>query len=230
MSKRLTTEEFITKAIIVHGDRYDYSKVEYIQNKKKIIIICPEHGEFMQIPSGHIRGKGCAICSNNVISTKSEFIEKANIIHNFKYDYSLIEYKNRHSKILILCPDHGGFLQKPNNHLNKQNCPSCAKGGGFDKNKPGYCYYIKFESENNIPLYKIGITTITTKRRLQTMGIYKEYTPTILQELYFENGIDALRVETCILKAYNKFKYKGEKIMVNGNTELFIKDILGLDQ
>lgn len=63
MSQKLTTEEFIKKAREVHGDRYDYSKVEYVNSKEKVTIICPEHGEFMQVPSMHLRGHGCAKCS-----------------------------------------------------------------------------------------------------------------------------------------------------------------------
>ena len=63
MSQKLTTEEFIKKAREVHGDKYDYSKVEYVNSKEKVTIICPEHGEFMQVPSMHLRGHGCAKCS-----------------------------------------------------------------------------------------------------------------------------------------------------------------------
>ena len=62
---KLTTEEFIKKSREVHGDKYDYSKVEYVNNKNKVIIICPEHGEFPQYPVNHIRGKGCPKCAKN---------------------------------------------------------------------------------------------------------------------------------------------------------------------
>lgn len=60
--KRLTTEEFITKARAVHGDKYDYSKAEYINNHKKVCIICPAHGEFWQKPNNHLNGHGCSSC------------------------------------------------------------------------------------------------------------------------------------------------------------------------
>ena len=53
MSKKLTTEDFIRKAKLVHGDKYDYSKVDYKGNKEKVCIICPEHGEFWQSPVNH---------------------------------------------------------------------------------------------------------------------------------------------------------------------------------
>ena len=60
--RRLTKEEFIEKARQVHGDKYDYSKVEYKNNKTKICIVCPIHGEFWQRPNDHLNGRGCDKC------------------------------------------------------------------------------------------------------------------------------------------------------------------------
>lgn len=60
---QLTTEEFIKRARAVHGDKYDYSKVEYVNSHTKVCIICPEHGEFWQTPSNHMRGKTCKVCA-----------------------------------------------------------------------------------------------------------------------------------------------------------------------
>lgn len=79
MSKRLTTNDFIERAIQVHGGKYDYSKSEYAGKDKPIIIICPIHGEFVQTPNNHWKGKGCSKCSNNHKLTQSEFIDKANV-------------------------------------------------------------------------------------------------------------------------------------------------------
>lgn len=67
---KLTTEEFIKKAREVHGDRYDYSKVEYVNSKTKVRIICSEHGEFLQLPSNHLRSNGCPICAKIATVTK----------------------------------------------------------------------------------------------------------------------------------------------------------------
>ena len=64
MPKKFTTEEFIQRARKVHGDKYDYSKVEYVNNRTKVCIICPEHGEFWQAPTNHTDGKrGCPYCN-----------------------------------------------------------------------------------------------------------------------------------------------------------------------
>ena len=133
-STRKTTQEFIEDAKEIHGDKYDYSKVEYINNKIKVCIICPIHGEFYQIPTVHINNKsGCPKCNNKVIDIKhslmtlSEFIQKANLKHDNKYDYSKVKYKGSNKKIDIICPIHGLFQQKPNNHLQGQGCPQCGK-------------------------------------------------------------------------------------------------------
>ena len=82
MAKKYTQEEFIEKAKAIHGDKYDYSKVEYVNGRTKICIICPEHGEFWQIPNSHLMGKGCKMCGiENTVSknsdTQKDFIEKA---------------------------------------------------------------------------------------------------------------------------------------------------------
>ena len=120
------TEEFIEKAILVHGDKYDYSKVDYKQNKNKVIIICKEHGEFEQKPISHLNGQGCSKCYGNEKSNTEEFIEKSMIIHGNKYDYSKVDYINVNTKIIVICKIHGEFEQTPNSHLAGSGCNNCA--------------------------------------------------------------------------------------------------------
>ncbi len=131
MCKKLTTNEFIEKAKQVHGDKYDYSKVEYKGANDKVCIICPEHGEFWQTPSNHVRGQHCPKCCYKKISLMrlsnvNEFIKKANKIHNFKYDYSKVKYVNSQTKVCIICPEHGEFYQTPNSHLMGRGCFECG--------------------------------------------------------------------------------------------------------
>lgn len=104
-----TTEEFIQKATEVHSDKYDYSKVNYINAKNKVCIICPIHGEFWILPSEHLGGRGCPKCSNEHLwdkrtdrPTTASFIEKANFIHNGKYIYDKTKYKDSKSKLRII--------------------------------------------------------------------------------------------------------------------------------
>ena len=126
-----TTEQFIEKAIKVHGDKYDYSKVEYVNNKTKICIICPKHGEFWQKPSSHLSGNGCNLCAIDRLIIKKtltteQFIEKARKVHGDKYDYSKVEYKGALEKVCVICPKHGEFWQTPNAHIHlKEGCSSC---------------------------------------------------------------------------------------------------------
>ena len=67
---KLTTEEFIVRAKEVHGDKYDYSKVEYVNSTTKVCIICPKHGEFWQKPGNHMKGHGCARCASDANAAK----------------------------------------------------------------------------------------------------------------------------------------------------------------
>lgn len=76
-AKNSNTKEFILKAEKVHGDRYDYSKVNYVKSSLKIVIICKLHGEFLQTPANHLRGNGCPICSKNIKYTKEVCLKEA---------------------------------------------------------------------------------------------------------------------------------------------------------
>jgi very-short-patch-repair endonuclease len=127
-----TTEQFIAEAKKVHGDKYDYSKVEYVNAKTKICIICPLHGEFWQTPNDHLSGKGCKICKTEKIKgiltkTTEQFIAEAKKVHGDKYDYSKVEYLNSHTKICIICKKHGEFWQMPYEHLNGKGCKICRE-------------------------------------------------------------------------------------------------------
>ena len=132
--KRKTTEQFIKEAKKVHGDKYDYSLTEYKNTDTKVKIICPKHGVFEQRPHDHLKGHGCDKCAkelSSIIRSSSleQFIKKAKKIHGDKYDYSLVDYKNNHTKVKIICPIHGEFEQIPYVHLKGANgcdCPKCV--------------------------------------------------------------------------------------------------------
>ena len=129
--RKKSVDEFMEKAIEQHGIRYDYSKINYIDLKTKILIICKKHGEFEQTPSKHILGQGCKKCgdettSNKLCSTTDKFIEKANIKHNCKYDYSKTQYIRSNDKVIIICPMHGPYLQTPSDHLCGYGCNKCS--------------------------------------------------------------------------------------------------------
>ncbi len=224
------TEKFIEKAIKVHGNKYDYSSVVYLNNSHKIKIICPEHdmfeqspkvhlrgigcklcnldskvkswedfvatasrihnnkfeypkcrdnwkglyasqviccpihGDFDQVPYMHLRGHGCKKCFTDVNKYKQDFILKASIIHNSKYDYSNIDYINSQTKISILCPTHGNFLQVPRNHLNGQGCNQCANDKS--KNTLQVCLDRFKKAHNDVYDYSL----VTEEQLVRTKG------------------------------------------------------------
>jgi hypothetical protein len=124
-------ETFVEKAILKHGNTYDYSKVNYINSRTKVKINCNRHGEFNQTPNGHLSGRGCSECKfekcsyrmrNNIL----DFIEKAKKIHGDYYDYHICNYIGCHEKVIIVCNKHGEFFQTPNNHLSGKGCLLCS--------------------------------------------------------------------------------------------------------
>lgn len=134
MAKKYTTEDFILKAKEIHGNKYDYSKVEYINAKTKVCIVCPKHGEFWQTPDKHIQHHCCPYCNIKRKPTIEEYLLKVNNVHNYKYDYSETVYKNKNTKICVICHkkdengiEHGKFWLTAHNHLNGRGCPKCAK-------------------------------------------------------------------------------------------------------
>lgn len=126
-----SNKQWIQEAIKVHANKYCYDKVDYRGNKVKISIICLNHGEFWQTPGKHLIGQGCPKCKNQRVgkclqSNTAKFIENSVKIHGKKFDYSKVEYIGSHSKVCIICPEHGEFYQPPTNHLSGNGCPKCA--------------------------------------------------------------------------------------------------------
>lgn len=147
------TQEFIKKAICVHSDRYDYSKVNYDGRGNNITIICKIHGEFLQTPNAHLRGCGCQKCGGKLKSSTLEFIDRAITIHNGVYSYADVKYTRCDKKINIICHKHGVFIQTPQHHLEGRGCPKCAKRG-FSKMQIQWLEFL--EKFNNITIQHIG--------------------------------------------------------------------------
>jgi len=148
-----TTEDFIIDAKKIHGDKYDYSLVDYKNCKERIKIICSIHGDFEQTPDGHLTGRGCFKCSGTIKRTKNEFIEKDRMIYGDKYDYSLVEYKNNTTKVKIICSKHNIFEQIPKNHLNGHECPYC-----YGNNKKTTEEFINESKKINNDKYNYSLT------------------------------------------------------------------------
>lgn len=132
MAKKLTQEEFIEKAKEKHGDKYDYSKVKYVNTNTPVTIICRKHGEFDVRPADFIRSKygSCHQCKNERLRDersmgKDRFIKKSKTIHGDGYNYDEVVYVNNRTKVILTCPNGHRIEQTPDNHF-KYGCYKCA--------------------------------------------------------------------------------------------------------
>ena len=246
------TEYFINQAKEVHGDKYDYSLVDYKDIYTKIKIICKEHKEFFQSPVLHLQKSGCSLCANlrrgdyNKLSTIS-FKEKANKVHNNKYDYSLVEYVKNNLKIKIICSIHKEFEQLPMCHMRGYGCAKCGnnlKSKYHSKNPTGWSksnWWITSQKSKQYDsfkvyvlecwndeekFYKIGRTFRKINQRFK-VNAEMPYTYKILEIFKFkdlteENCIKCYDLETK-LKNMNKENKYIPKIFFKGNKECFSK-------
>ncbi len=226
-------ERFISDAIAAHGDKYDYTEVEYVNALSNVKIVCPVHGPFLQKPANHVRGVGCSKCSDIVAADKrrlstEEFVERAREIHGGKYDYSKAVYITGHDKVEIICPEHGVFWQSAVNHTkgNKAGCPGCAVSG-FDQTKPALLYYLAVMTDKSETLYKIGITNLNVQKRFPNVDLARIR---VIKTWSYESGAEAAKREITILQEFSDDLYTGVDVLIGaGNTELFVSDVLGLD-
>lgn len=136
--KSCTLEQVIDKFKAVHGDKYIYDKVKYIDNKTKVIVTCPKHGDFQITPSNHKQGNGCSECGNLTIKEKrtkslAQFIIDAENIHKDEkgaplYRYSEFSYTKTSAVGKIHCKRcQKSFQQTPQVHLKGCGCPICGR-------------------------------------------------------------------------------------------------------
>lgn len=231
-------EEFVQEANRIHGSKYDYSRVIYVNNKTKVDILCPKHGVFSQLPATHTcKGGGCKRCANEHHAGQyhkkdtSWFTKRGREIHGDKYDYSKVEYHRYHDKVEIVCPDHGSFFQTAGSHIhNKSGCPTCSykdyEGGygrkRFDnhpelKNRDALLYVIRVFKEGEC-FIKIGITQKTVYDRFNI----NNRLPYDYEELYTERGklYDLFVKEQHVKKQFKRHKHV-PSTKFNGHSECF---------
>ena len=234
LNRTKTLDEFIAQAKLVHGDKYDYSKVEYKNSNEKICIICPIHGEFWQIPSSHIsNASGCPKCANNQRYSKEEFIETAKLVHGDKYDYSKVEYKNNYTKVCIICDktdkngiQHGEFFTTPHTHLKGSQCPKCKFYSKLEEevrkilkeNNINYIEQKTFEGLKHINNLKIDFYLLDYNIAIECQGL-QHFAPinfggNIDKEKMFETNIlrDKIKKDFCEKNNIRLLYYTHEKI------------------
>ena len=124
---RLKEKDFIDKCSAIYGDKYDLSKIKYVNFKTKIEVVCKEHVSFYITPANFLSFHGCPKCSKKHRYTTDEFIEQCKKVHGDRYDYSKVNYINNHTKVCIICPKHGEFWQDPHHHVKGVGCPICCE-------------------------------------------------------------------------------------------------------
>ena len=196
----------IKRAIERHGiEKYLYGKVSYTNAKTNITVVCPLHGDFDIKPNNLASGNGCPQCSNVKIPSTGEWIEKAQLVHGDKYDYSKVLYKNAREKVQIVCNQHGTFWQTPSNHINHfQGCPKCA---GHNHN---ILYLLRCTDTG---WYKIGITTDDVKKRIYSIGGN-------IEEVFHVKLEDPRHHEKLLHTKYKDINVYHDGVM-DGNTEFF---------
>lgn len=156
------TQQFINKAKLIHGDKYDYSKVEYVNNNTKVCIICPKHGEFWQTPDNHIQGCGCPECNQShlekeiqqeleILNIEFEYNKKYNFLNGLQLDFYIPS-----KKIAIECQGKQHFVSvkhfggdnefKNLQEIDKKKIELCEKEGitllYFSNFNIDYPYYV----------------------------------------------------------------------------------------
>ena len=165
--KAKTTEQFVKEAIEKHGNKYDYSQVVYINNKTKVTIICPTHGEFEQQPNNHLNSEvGCPSCSKEEVGlnkriTFEHFLSRARSKHGARYNYNKVSFETTRDLIIITCKVHGDFKQTIGNHLKGDHCPDCAKIGSVRKKRYSQKEFI--ELANKIHSNKYNYSQVVYK-------------------------------------------------------------------
>ena len=221
--EKIDTNSVIERFRKIHGDRYDYSLVEYKNMNTPVSIICNIHGIFTQTPHNHLKGNNCPICAKEENANRKRmsigtFIERARKIHGDKYDYSQVEYKNNRTKVFIICPIHGGFWQMPCEHLKGSGCKQCALEYTAELRKKKS--KIEFESRANKihhNKYIYDISTYNGNEELITIycPIHGQFTQRVHDHLQGcgcpKCGLKLSKAEDEIIEYIERFNIKVEK-------------------
>jgi len=237
---RVTALKFIEEAKLVHGDRYDYSNLNFKNTRTKVAIKCAVHGIFYQNIYSHLNGINCSKCSDLITSFKNrttveEFIRKSNLIHKNKYNYPNIEYKRLHDKVEIICPIHGMFLQKADDHLKGIGCRTCSidttgwkftnwkKAGDKSRYFESFKVYIVECYNTDERFYKIG----KTYKKLSDRFAGKQFPYDYKVIKTYEGTADYISKLEIKLKNQNANNRYTPKLKFGGSKECFSKIVDG---
>lgn len=227
-------EQFIEKAIVIHGSKYDYSKVNYINALTKIEIIDKDGDSFFQTPANHLSGHCSVKERNNKFRTEyvwdtNRFIFEARKLHKNKYDYSKVNYIRAHDKITIICREHGEFDQQPYLHLAMQGCPKCSNSVSSD-----HLQIINFIEELGIEVivndrkilsgFELDIWIPTHNLAIEYCGLYWHSKRNELDHVTKHNKCDELGIRLLTIFS-DEFKFKKE-ILFSKIKQILVPSIL----
>lgn len=246
IKSRMKFEDFVYRAVEIHGDFYEYtfSNENFQDTATKISIICPIHGIFEQLPSGHLQGRGCPSCgdirtANSSRKSTETFIEDARAVHGYAYDYSQTEYKGAFECITINCPIDGPFKQSPTSHLGGTGCAKCSRRGQgaprnlvralrgeFDMPKEAFVYLVSFRLPCiDTPLFKVGSGSGT--RIKSVLGSIKRIggTEAKIESISFNTTGEAIVFEHIAHGQIMEYQFPvPTEFKFAGHTEVFLKE------
>lgn len=217
--RRKTKEQFIKDAQKVHGDKYDYSKSNYINNYTEIIVICKKCGyEFKVIPYVHLRGVGCSNCdkkkSISHMMSMEYFLKKAHEKHGDKYDYSKVDllHRDENGKVIIICPIHGEIKQNPSMHL-RSGCKQCHMEKLAESKRLNTEIFIDRAKKIHGDLYDYSRTIYKNKRtklsiKCNTCG-----------NVFTQYPLAHLHGEGCPVCNFSKLENEIKELLVENNIE-----------
>lgn len=222
MANRLTKEQYIHKASIIHNFKYDYCDIEYENGSSLLNLYCKIHNYYFATRAdNHTHNKGgCPKCrydkaSASQIITTEEFINRSKEIYGNKFDYSICKYVTAKTKLKLRCIEHDyEFQQTPDKHYNGNGCIKCCNSG-YRSALPGYIYVL-----GNEYITKIGITNRTPEIRLKEINKNKPGFE-LLYSQFYKDGAIPLAVETSLLWVLKR-QYKNVVETFDGSTECFI--------
>ena len=229
-NKTSNTNIFIAKARAIHGDRYGYSKVEYVNSKTKVRIACPIHGDFLQRPDLHLSGSICPKCSNdNRMNSLEFYIELSKKKHGDKYDFSHAVYLGSRHNIEIHCKECGNiFYRTPQNLIRGNGCRMCRVEG----DRRTECFEGELWKDiNDFDGYQISnMGRIRSVDRTVAVGVHKkEIVGLILKTNKDRDGYECVNLKVCG-KSYRKkiHRLMAEAFIDNPNNYPCIDHINGI--
>jgi hypothetical protein len=203
-----STEQFISEALSVHGDLYDYTNTVYKGARSKVEIFCKNKNKYFTVmASEHLCGSRCYCCFGNGSGyhskTTSQFISEAEEVHGNLYDYSYVDYKRTNIKVCIKCNTSDIiFYQSPYSHLKGHGCNCCNKGT-FNLQEPAHLY-ISYWKLGDKSFIKVGITSKDPHTRFLAQQKRTSFKGELIKEYDLPTGKIAQSIETEILRKFKR--------------------------